>query len=207
MKGIQIKQPFKSGNLENILRVVFPTLGLQQLKISFAVETDGAANALIFDYWDGSKWVNTGISNPTVAIGLGYSLVEVNLAQVAAANNQAEFQFRMRFAGDNMLLSTGLRVQFNNIAIQGQQILSVKDRSKDLSFIAFPNPTFSFINVQSNDEIREVELFNLTGQIIRRLRPNSFNFKVDMQDLPQGIYLLKAKSESKKEKVIKISKN
>ena len=36
--------------------------------------------------------------------------------------------------------------------------------------------------------------------------PNSLNFKLDMQDLPQGIYLLKAKSESKKGKVIKISK-
>lgn len=206
MKGIQIKQPFKSGNLENILRIVFPTIGLQKLKISFAVESDGAASALVFDYWDGSNWVDTGITNPTVPIGAGYSLVEVNLSQVTVANNQAEFQFRIRFAGDNLFLSAGQRVQFNNIAIQGQQNLSVKDRSKDLSFIAFPNPTFSVINVQSNDEIREVELFNLNGQLVRKLRPNSLNFKVDVQDLPQGIYILKAKTESKKEKAVKISK-
>lgn len=206
MRGIQIKQPFKSGNLENILRIVFPTLGLQQIKISFAVESDGAANTLIFDYWDGINWVNTGISNPSVSIGVGYSLVEVNLNQVAVANNQAGFQFRIRFAGDNMFQNLGLRVQFNNIAIQAQQNLSVKNVTNDFSFIAYPNPTFSAVNIQSNDAITEVEVFNLNGQIVRKLMPNSLNFNFDMQDLPQGIYLLKAKSESKKGKVIKISK-
>ena len=207
MKGIQIKQPFKNGSLENVLRIVFSTTGLQQIKISFAVETDGAANALVFDYWDGTNWVNTGISNPTTAIGVGYSLVEVNLSQVLVANNQTGFQFRIRFDGSNMFLSEGKRVQFNNIAIEAQQILSVRNNDVDLKFTAYPNPASTFVNVKSSETITQLELYNLYGQIVRTLSPKTSTFKVDIQDLPQGIYLLKAKSEREKEKVIKIIKN
>ena len=208
MRGIQIKQPFKNGNLENVLRIVFPTTNLQQIKISFAVETDGAANLLIFDYWDGVKWTNTGISNPTATIGIGYKLVEIDLSQVLVANNQAQFQFRIRFDGDNMFLSEGKRVQFNNIAIEGQNTLSVQNFEKDINFLAYPNPTTSEINVQSKDQVNEVQLYNMQGQVVRASKPNSLNFKIDMLDLPQGIYLLKAtSSEIKKEKFIKIVKN
>ncbi|MBC7438368.1 MAG: T9SS type A sorting domain-containing protein, partial [Flavobacterium sp.] len=207
MKGIQIKQPFKDGSLENILRIVFPTTGLQQIKISFAVETDGAANSLIFDYWNGTNWVNTGISNPTTTIGVGYSLVEVNLNQVLLANNSAEFQFRIRFDGNNMFLSEGKRVQFNNIAIAAQQILAVQNVVDDLKFTAFPNPASSVVNVKSGETITHLELHNLYGQMVRTLSPNASVFKVEIQDLPQGIYLLKAKSNRQKEKIIKIIKN
>lgn len=207
MRGIQIKQPFKNGNLENMLRLVFPTTNLQQIKISFAVETDGAANLLIFDYWDGTKWTNTGISNPTETIGVGYKLVTINLSQVLVANNQSEFQFRIRFGGDNMFLSEGKRVQFNNIAIEGQNTLSVQNFENDMTFLAYPNPTIYEVNLQSSEQINEVQLYNLQGQVVRALKPNSLNFKIDMLDLPQGIYLLKATSEIKKEKIIKIVKN
>ena len=207
MKGIQIKQPFKNGSLENILRIVFPTTGLQQIKISFAVETNGAANSLVFDYWNGTNWVNTGISNPITTIGVGYSLLEVNLNQVLLANNSAEFQFRIRFDGDNMFLSEGKRVQFNNIAIEAQQILAVQNVVDDLKFTAFPNPASTIVNVRSGETITNLELYNLYGQIVRTLSPNDSVFKVEIQDLPQGIYLLKAKSNGQKEKIIKIIKN
>jgi hypothetical protein len=120
MRGIQIKQPFKNQTLENTLRLVFSTTNMQQINISFAVETDGAATTLLFDYWNGTNWVNTGITNPTASIGVGYSLVQINLGNVIAANNQSEFQFRIRFGGTNMFVTEGKRVQFNNIAIAAQ---------------------------------------------------------------------------------------
>jgi hypothetical protein len=43
--------------------------------------------------------------------------------------------------------------------------------------------------------------------MVRTLSPNASVFKVEIQDLPQGIYLLKLKSEKQQEKMIKIIKN
>jgi len=207
MKGIQIKQPFKNGILENTLRLVFSTVNLQQIKISFAVETDGAATGLIFDYWNGNQWINTGISNPTAAISAGYALITVDLSAVISANNQSELQFRIRFEGENLFLIEGKRVQFNNIAIQAQQNLSYSNPIEDgLKFSVYPNPASSKIQMMSNEPIMQVDLYNLYGQRMLHLTPNSTSINIDIQNLQQGIYLLKARSEGLKEKVVKIIK-
>ena len=197
----------KNGNLENTLRLVFSTVNLQQIKISFAVETDGAATGLIFDYWDGSQWTNAGISNPTAAISAGYALISIDLGAVLLANNQPEFKFRIRFDGENLFLSEGKRVQFNNIAIEAQQNLSYSNPKDDgLKFTVYPNPASSLIQMLCNEQISQIDLYNLYGQRIVHLTPNTTSLAIDIQHLEPGIYLLKAKSESEKEKVVKIIK-
>jgi len=206
MRGIQIKQPFRDGNLENTLRIVFPIAKLNQLNLSFAVESDGAASSLIMDYWNGSNWVTTGMSNPTAAIGEGYSIVERDLSEVVLANNQQEFQFRIRFDGENLFASEGKRVHINNIAVKGRQTLSLPNITKGLEFTAYPNPASTLVNMKSNESIEQLELYNLYGQMVRELKPNATSFSMDIYDLPQGIYLLSAKSDSQKTKVLKIIK-
>ena len=39
MRGVQIKQPFQSGNLENTVELSFSTLNYKDLKLAFAVES------------------------------------------------------------------------------------------------------------------------------------------------------------------------
>lgn len=207
MKGIQIKQPFRDGSLENTLRMLIPTTDLEQIKISFAVESDGAAHTIIFDYWDGTNWTNAGIANPSVSIGVGYQVIEIDLSQVSAANNQAAFQFRMRFDGDNMFVSEGKRVQFNNIAVEAQEYLSTPSITQDLKLKAYPNPAQTLINIQSSQQISHLDIYNIYGQKVRQLAPEGSSFSIDIQDLPVGIYILRASSESTKEKTIKIIKN
>lgn len=207
MKGIQIKQPFQDGTLQNTLRMVFPTTNLEQIKISFAVENDGAANGLVFDYWNGTEWSNVGIANPSVAIGTGYAAVQIDLSAVLLANNQASFHFRIRFTGDNMFLSEGNKVLFNNFAVEGQTVLSTPKLTKEMQFTAYPNPAQTVVHINSNEQISVVELYNLYGQRVLQMQPNSTSSSIDIQNLPVGIYLLKAISNNQKEKVVKIIKN
>ena len=207
MKGIQIKQPFQNGTLQNTLRMVFSTTNLEQIKISFAVENDGAADGLVFDYWNGTEWSNAGLANPAVAIGTGYAAVQIDLSAVLLANNQASFQFRIRFTGDNMFLSEGNEVLFNNFAVEGQTVLSTPKLTKEMQFTAYPNPAQTVVNINSNEQISVVELYNLYGQRVLQMQPNSTSSSIDIQNLPVGIYLLKAISNNQKEKVVKIIKN
>lgn len=207
MKGIQIKQPFQDGTLQNTLRMVFPTTNWEQIKISFAVENDGAATGLVFDYWNGTQWSNAGIPNPAVAIGTGYAAVQIDLSAVAAANNQASFQFRIRFTGDNMFLSEGNEVLFNNFAVEGQTVLSTPNLTKNMQVTAFPNPAQTVVHINSNEPILALELYNLYGQRVLHLQPKTTSSSIDIQNLPAGMYLLKAISDNQKEKVVKIIKN
>ncbi len=49
MRGLQIKQPFQSGGLENTMVFNFSTLGYNKIKFSFASVDEGAASAISVD--------------------------------------------------------------------------------------------------------------------------------------------------------------
>ncbi|CAM4058449.1 CotH kinase family protein [Flavobacterium antarcticum] len=207
MKGIQIKQPFKFGTLENAIRLVFPTTDLEQIKISFAVENSGAASSLLFDYWSGSDWITTGIANPIAQITQEYQAIAIDLSSILEVNNQAQFQFRIRFDGDNMFLSEGNKVNFNNFAIEAQETLKIANPETNIKFTAYPNPVQTTLHIASNTELLSAELYNLYGQMVRKIQPNTTLTEIDVRGLPNGIYILKVKNTSQEEKAIKIIKN
>jgi hypothetical protein len=86
MKGLQIKQPFKSGSLENYLQLDFSTVGYEDIKISLAITSDGAANTIIADYWNGSNWISTSVIGATQSINSEYELKEFDFSNVSLAD-------------------------------------------------------------------------------------------------------------------------
>ncbi|TVQ93012.1 MAG: T9SS C-terminal target domain-containing protein, partial [Bacteroidetes bacterium] len=55
----------------------------------------------------------------------------------------------------------------------------------------YPNPASDIINFISNDNIRKLELFTLTGQKVYGAEVNHNNYKLDVSGLPQGFYIVK----------------
>jgi hypothetical protein len=55
----------------------------------------------------------------------------------------------------------------------------------------YPNPASDVINFMSNDNIRGIELFNLTGQKVYATVVNYNHYKLDVSGLPQGFYLVR----------------
>jgi len=55
----------------------------------------------------------------------------------------------------------------------------------------YPNPASDVINFMSSDNIRKLELYNLTGQQVYGTEVNVNNYKLDVSTLPQGFYLVK----------------
>ena len=92
MRGVQVKQPFRSGTLENYLEFVMPTTDLENIKFSFAVETNGAAESLLIDYWDGNAWSTDNLSNATESVPGDYEIMEFDFSNVSIANNNPDFR-------------------------------------------------------------------------------------------------------------------
>ena len=113
MKGIQLKQPFRNGADENTLTISISTLNFADIKLSFAIESDGAAQSVIVDYWDGSNYSIANI-NSTHAINSSYEKIEVDFTNVALANGNDNFKIRIRFTGSNMTADEGKTVSINN---------------------------------------------------------------------------------------------
>jgi len=91
-----------------------------------------------------------------------------------------------------------------NFEVAYNDMLSVSDVSQQGNLISvYPNPASGKINIQSEKEIREVELISVEGKIVRKY--SSAN-QLDLNSLPNGIYMLKIQLENGKTEVEKIIK-
>ncbi len=61
--------------------------------------------------------------------------------------------------------------------------------SKEL--IVFPNPTSSFLNIEYNKGIDELQVLNITGRNIMSSILDTQNTTIDISDLQAGVYILK----------------
>lgn len=59
------------------------------------------------------------------------------------------------------------------------------------TFKCFPNPAHHEISIESDEEFQSFLFFNLLGQEVKRL-DNPISFTINIEDLPDGIYVLKA---------------
>jgi len=59
------------------------------------------------------------------------------------------------------------------------------------NFDYYPNPVADKLNLQADEEIISVQIFNLTGQEIINLHPANHKLMLDTRELKPGTYILK----------------
>lgn len=62
-----------------------------------------------------------------------------------------------------------------------------------VSFQLYPNPASQNVSLLSNEAITEVELRSSLGQLIRAFEDNRNQIQLDISNLRQGVYILRAK--------------
>lgn len=85
------------------------------------------------------------------------------------------------------------------------QSLNNDEFEKDNSISIYPNPTNSTVNINSNNTIKSVQLYDVQGRLLLTKLINETNSSIDITDKSIGIYFLKITSDKgiKVEKVIK----
>jgi hypothetical protein len=69
----------------------------------------------------------------------------------------------------------------------------------------YPNPVLNSLNILYTQNIDSVTVYNIIGQQIKFLEPNSLSTLIDMNTFPEGNYIFQIQSNGK-HKVIKVSK-
>lgn len=74
---------------------------------------------------------------------------------------------------------------------------SVNDEQSTIVNI-YPNPTSDFINIESQNTIQDITVYNSVGQLIKRIQANNLNnTRVNVSDLQNGIYYLRFLTSNK----------
>jgi len=207
MKGLQIKQFFQNGNLENTMIFNVSTTGFKNIKLSFAAMNELAGiNGISVDYSVNSGtpiWLTTGLSATSLPLFSAYQLYQIDCSAIATANNNADFKIRLRFTGPDLTLDAGNRVTFNNIAVDGVQLPLLVDENNTLKFNSYPNPFTDTVNIVGLTNSSEYTIYTINGKLLKK--GSVQNAQIQLGDLSKGMYLLQISSDGKKatHKIIK----
>ena len=64
------------------------------------------------------------------------------------------------------------------------------------SLLCFPNPTSTEIHLQTEEEIEQLLLYDVTGTLVYQIMPSTNQYTLDVSKLKNGIYILHAETKS-----------
>ncbi|MBO6184175.1 MAG: T9SS type A sorting domain-containing protein [Chryseobacterium sp.] len=131
---------------------------------------------------------NSNINDVIKIEGNGYCLIP----PITKINNN----YFYAYTDDSVLKNSNIDNSEQRLAKSSKKNIESKNKINTIDIVKiFPNPTGDFINIEVNEKTTLLTIYNLSGQkvftSVKDLK------KIDVQDLPAGIYLLEIKTNNK----------
>jgi hypothetical protein len=146
---------------------------------------------------------NSGTWNQIAA--LATSSTSCNYVSSSIANGavtsgtSVKFRFQLNYQAG----ATNALVYIDNVNIS-QATLSISDFTQNnLEVAIYPNPVNDILNIDTKEEVLSVEVFALQGQKVMSSKEN----KINVSELPAGIYLVRIQDVNNNIATKKIIKN
>jgi hypothetical protein len=81
-------------------------------------------------------------------------------------------------------------IYVDNIYFYREPTTDVTDIKAKTEIRLYPNPVLNALNVESTLEIRNIEILNLTGQLVKVEKLNTFNGSIDLNEIISGHYIV-----------------
>ncbi|HAG15532.1 MAG TPA: hypothetical protein DCG69_03275 [Bacteroidales bacterium] len=81
---------------------------------------------------------------------------------------------------------------FDNVKMYGDPLGF--DKLNQIDFQVYPNPASDYLYISNSSDLKRVEIYTITGQKLRSLE--FISNKIQIAELPQGVYLLSAETNS-----------
>lgn len=76
------------------------------------------------------------------------------------------------------------------------EILSTPNKSAKIDFTLYPNPSSEFVEINSSEQLSSISLFDIKGQSLLSVQPQSSKYKLAVFNLLPGIYFVECKGKS-----------
>ena len=81
-------------------------------------------------------------------------------------------------------------IYVDNIYFYKESTTNLADIKSRTDILLYPNPVSNVLRIESKIEIRNIDIFTLTGQLITSSTPGSLNTTLDLNNLSQGTYIV-----------------
>jgi hypothetical protein len=97
-------------------------------------------------------------------------------------------------------------IYVDNIYFYRESTTDITDIKSKTEIRLYPNPVLNALNVESIQEIRNIEIRTLTGQLVKNEKVNTFNGSIDFNEIMSGNYVVVVTLENGERAVQKIVK-
>jgi len=154
--------------------------------------------------WDGSFWNNFN-GNPNFVVNtikeFNGNIYFAGESSYSSSDNIAKWDgVNFEFFDSIYPIINSLQSFGNDIYAGGSGVLMKLDNSTEIEFskrydnktIIYPNPSNGVFNIESNStENQTIKIINLLGDIVYTTIKTSEILKVDLSNLPRGVYLIR----------------
>jgi hypothetical protein len=169
-----------------------PTTGYKDISLTFATTrtNNGATQQEIYYSTNGgADWHYTEQSH-TLSLLPDWDLISIDLNDFEDANNNADLQFKIVFAGDNTSGSSGNN-RFDNVSVTGVLISGAVQPINKITIS--PNPASDFF-ILSIDPISNpsglLRVYNLDGSLVLEQAIVQTDTQIPIGHLKQGMYVI-----------------
>jgi len=185
------------------------------ITVTFKFRAEGMENGEDFwlRYFDGSTW--STISSFTAGTDFGNNQVyTVTITYNSNFGSASKFRFQCDASDndDNIYIDAVVISGSSSSSIQNIEIVESFDQSyfipRSTALNIYPNPVHNVLNIQTNEEIHEIAIFNISGQIVKHVTEN-FQNGIDLSEINSGLYIIRIDTDehSYTEKIFKASGN
>ena len=164
------------GNNQRFTRVMIPGDVNKKLKLTFTVMDMESGFDFVYLY-DGSSTSAPDISNG------GFT---GNVNPGTFISTAADGAMTLRFHSDLGMSDTGFVA---NVACEAK--LGTGEFSQNVDFTYYPNPANDVVNILSQTNMTQLEVYNVAGQLLMSKKLNAMDTQVDISGFASGTYFFK----------------
>jgi hypothetical protein len=97
-------------------------------------------------------------------------------------------------------------IYVDNIYFYKESTTDVTSIKSGTDIRLYPNPVSNALHIKSEIEIRNIDIYTLTGQLIISAKPGSLNTTLDLDNLTQGTYIVSTTLKNGSRVIQKVSK-
>lgn len=193
--------------INNVVELEGPTIDLVAanvvsagIELVYNHQTFGISGNFMVDVWDGSAWQNVlFVDGDDTAPNTG-----TNQTTNIDVSTYINSNFKVKFIYDDENTKTW-GIGIDNYKLSNTAVANIGDLV-DLGFNYYPNPVVNdILTLQANEEISIVNVYNMIGQKVIAKKPITLESKLNMQNLPEGMYIVNV-AIGKKEGSFKVIK-
>jgi uncharacterized repeat protein (TIGR02543 family) len=172
-----------------------PTTGYKDIKLTFATTrtSNGATQQEIYYSTDGGDQWNFSGHSHALSILPNWELINIDLSDVEAVNNNADLQFKVVFTGNNANGTSGNN-RFDNISVFGALSNTTSITPAYESYISIhPNPARDFFTLGIGNESNPkgmLRVYSIDGTLAMEVEITQSKTMVFIGTLKQGLYIV-----------------